>query len=455
MASVTTSVNTSGTSSNNTPAVILPSGFADGSTAYVAISINSTSTVVVVTPPTGWTLAAGPLDNSGSDVSYLYSKTVNAVDGGSTVTFTLDASYRWTCSTAVVTAGTLDQTIITQQATSTGLSWATPGFTCNASNCLAVSFLHSQWPATSTDYTLTWPSGWTVQRNQHTSSTGAAALGASIGTRAVTGTISSGSGTYASAGRFNEFLLVIANTAPDVALSTAANTAGTGSSNAPNVVLPSGIASGSIGYMSVGVNGLSTNVTLTPPAGWTILDGPVDNGGSVVSWLLTSLLSATDSGTRVTASLSAGGRWTTTAVVVANATLSSHTVTTHGPLSTSWDTAAYTAATANSKAVVIEHIQYPATSTTYGTTWPSGWNEARDVVTAAPAGAAQQAVSVGWRIDATSGAKATTTGSTASNSRYNQFLLSFDAGSTTPPGTGDGVYLLTSTGWVEAQVTFL
>jgi hypothetical protein len=158
-----------------------------------------------------------------------------------------------------------------------------------------------------------------------------------------------------------------------------ANTCGSVASASPSVTLPSGIRNFDLGVMLIGTN---LNATVTPPAGWSIAAGPVLNSfNNECVTLLTKTLVAGDSGTTVTATLSAAGKWAVAGVLIGGETQIDVDTYFQGPneSSTAVTVPSLTPTRANELLVVLAYARRPNTPVTF--TPPSGYTEGKDVAT--------------------------------------------------------------------------
>jgi hypothetical protein len=94
-----------GSSQTATPTATLPTITTAGK-AYTVVGTNLGPTTTVTTPPSGWALEAGPVDNASNNMRvWLYSKDVTAADSGGTFSMTLSGASRWCVVGAVLPSG--------------------------------------------------------------------------------------------------------------------------------------------------------------------------------------------------------------------------------------------------------------------------------------------------------------------------------------------------------------
>jgi hypothetical protein len=94
-----------GSSQTATPTATLPTITTAGK-AYALVGTNLGSTTTVTTPPSGWVLEAGPVDNASNNMRvWLYSKDVTSADTGGTFTLTLSGASRWGVGGAYLPGG--------------------------------------------------------------------------------------------------------------------------------------------------------------------------------------------------------------------------------------------------------------------------------------------------------------------------------------------------------------
>ena len=97
--------------------------------------------------------------------------------------------------------------------------------------------------------------------------------------------------------------------------SGATNNSGTGTSTGTTVTLPSGLSDGDVAYMAVAMN---TATDRGDPSGWTLLDFNSDSSSVLQQKVYRKSLTASESGTAVSWTLSNAQKWSIALVVVSN-----------------------------------------------------------------------------------------------------------------------------------------
>lgn len=218
-----------------------------------------------------------------------------------------------------------------------------------------------------------------------------------------------------------------------------ASTAGGSQTTAVSATLPAGIVTGDIGYLIVSFNSGTATIT-TPPSGWTLVDGPVNNGSNNLrSYLYRRVMASSDSSASVTATLSTGLRWTIGGIVLSSAA-ETPDVSIVSWLDNTDDLSlsipSITPATADDRLIVLAGVRYATTTT--GVTATNGWGEHQDSATSNGT-APRFGVWIGSRaLTGQAGvAQAAVDMTYAGNARNNAWLIAVKSGAP-PAGTGTG-----------------
>lgn len=148
----------------------LPAGIQAGDEAYVAFSINGGTSVTITSPPSGWSLEAGPINLGNVNQTYLYKKTLTGSE--TTVSATWSQTGRWTVGGAVISGAALgpdSRTVITE--TTSDTTCGLPNYTPAVSSCYAVGIVSGQQGTGALSMT-TPPAGWTNIGEYQTSVSG-------------------------------------------------------------------------------------------------------------------------------------------------------------------------------------------------------------------------------------------------------------------------------------------
>lgn len=162
-----------------------------------------------------------------------------------------------------------------------------------------------------------------------------------------------------------------------------ANAAGSGNSQPATATLPSGIQDGDLGLIVVGIN-FGPTAVITAPTGWTQLD-TTDNGlntGHLA--LFAKVMTAAESGTTVSATISTTGRWGLGGVIIPGAASSIDVKTVVNIASSA--TPSYPSITPTGSNELLIALIHQAFTGSVGTTVSGAWSELAEATTTNPSG---------------------------------------------------------------------
>ncbi|MBT9255364.1 hypothetical protein KMZ30_07235 [Phycicoccus sp. KQZ13P-1] len=163
------------------------------------------------------------------------------------------------------------------------------------------------------------------------------------------------------------------------------NTPGSSQNNALSATLPT-ITDDGVAYIVLGIN-LTTATLTSEPAGWTLVEGPVNNANNNMRvWLYKKSVTSADSGASISATSSAAGRWTVVGLYAPGADdLGVVQQWTDGSADTTLSIDAITPLVDDTFRAILIFDRY--SSSTGSVTPPTGWTELADLCTTNTSGA--------------------------------------------------------------------